>query len=359
MKIPRGLLAGLDQLVNNFMINSDKIISESVKLIELAKSTHELSHEIKAKVFGKNSALNEISALISKAQTKEEKVEIGKTIQAIKIKLQEFFDEKFQQLQKQEIDLKLKTQSIDATISIDLKQGRLHPITQVIDEIKDILGQLGFSYKTGYEIETDDNNFTKLNIDENHPARQMHDTFFLNSPKMLLRTHTTAVDIREMEQYGAPIGIMSCGKTFRNDSDATHSPMFHQFEGLMIDKGMNMKHLKFCLEFFLKKFFDVKEPIIRLRPSFFPFTEPSCEVDVGYSIKNNKIEIGGSEKFLEILGCGILHRNVLKNCGIDHSKFSGIAFGGGVERMAMLKYGMNDLRDFTKNEANWLNYFGF
>ncbi len=340
------------------MIDTNKIITECLSLIKSARNTHDLSHEIKAQVFGKNSILIELSSLIAAASTKEEKIEIGKNIQTIKTQLQSDFDEKMQQLQAQEMNIKLKSQSIDGTVNVNLNYGKIHPITYVIDEIKVILNQLGFSYKTGYEIETEDNNFTKLNIAENHPARQMHDTFFLNSPNMLLRTHTTSVDIREMIKYGAPIGIMSCGKTFRNDSDATHSPMFHQFEGLMIDKGMNMKHLKFCLEFFLKKFFDVKEPIIRLRPSFFPFTEPSCEVDVGYSIKNNKIEIGGSERFLEILGCGMLHRNVLKNCNIDHTKYSGIAFGGGVERMAMLKYGMSDLRDFTKNETNWLNYFG-
>lgn len=335
-------------------------IENAINLIHGSQTIHDLLHEIKPKVLGKQSILAKLSEEISTTKDINRKKEIGVMLKEIRNRIETEFQNKLNILEELEFEKTLTKDVNDTTIPVYPKQGYLHPITQGIHEIKTILEYLGFSYKEGFEIETDENNFQKLNIPTNHPARSMHDTFYLKKTGYLLRTHTTSVDIREIQKHGVPIGIMSCGKVFRNDSDATHSPMFHQFEGLMIDTDMNIRHLKYCLEFLLKKFFQLnKDPIIRLRPSFFPFTEPSYEVDVGYTIQNGRIEIGGSEKFLEILGCGILHPNVLKSVNVNHEKYTGIAFGGGIERMMMLKYGIKDLRYFANSKHGWIQSLKF
>src|SRR6185295_5675429 len=215
----------------------------------------------------------------------------------------------------------------------------------------------------GPDIETDDYNFTKLNFPEGHPAREMHDTFFFNpkpdGSRLLLRTHTSPVQVRTMLAQKPPIRVIAPGTTYRCDSDQTHTPMFHQVEGFVIDKGIHMGHLKGCIIEFLKAFFELDSVPVRFRPSFFPFTEPSAEVDIGCARNKDEIKIGAGNDWLEIIGCGMVHDNVLKNCGIDPKEWQGFAFGMGVERLAMLKYGIPDLRTFFESDVRWLKHYGF
>jgi phenylalanyl-tRNA synthetase alpha chain len=234
----------------------------------------------------------------------------------------------------------------------------------VMDELAEIFADLGFAVATGPEIEDDWHNFTALNIPESHPARAMHDTFYFpdgeaGERKMLLRTHTSPVQIRTMIGQKPPIRIIAPGRTYRSDSDATHTPMFHQVEGLVIDKGITLGHLKWTLETFLKAFFERDDVVLRLRPSYFPFTEPSAEVDVGYTMVNGKRVIGGSEGWMEVLGSGMVHPKVIAACGLDPDEWQGFAFGCGIDRLAMLKYGMDDLRAFFDGDIRWLRHYGF
>ena len=239
-------------------------------------------------------------------------------------------------------------------------RGKIHPVSQVIDEISSIFSEIGFSVREGPDVENEYNNFTALNTPDSHPSRDMHDTFYLDNKKeFLLRTHTSPVQVRTMLNGKPPFKIIAPGRTYRSDSDQTHAPMFHQVEGLHIDKNINMGHLKGCLNYFIKEFFEVDKIKMRFRPSHFPFTEPSAEVDIGYEVKDGKIIIGEGDKWLEILGCGMVHPNVLKNVKVDPSKFQGYAFGIGIDRLAMLKYGINDLRAFFETDYRWLNHFGF
>jgi phenylalanyl-tRNA synthetase alpha chain len=233
-----------------------------------------------------------------------------------------------------------------------------------MDELAEIFADLGFSVATGPEIEDDWHNFTALNIPESHPARAMHDTFYFDRKdgegrRMLLRTHTSPVQIRTMMSSKPPIRIIAPGRTYRSDSDATHTPMFHQVEGLVIDRGIHMGHLKWTLETFLKAYFERDDIVLRLRPSYFPFTEPSAEVDVGYSIEKGRRVIGGSEGWMEVLGSGMVHPAVIANCGLDPDEYQGFAFGCGIDRLAMLKYGMDDLRAFFDGDIRWLKHYGF
>jgi len=233
-------------------------------------------------------------------------------------------------------------------------------VSQVIDEISSIFSEIGFSVAEGPDVESEHNNFTALNTPEDHPARDMHDTFYLEeNKKILLRTHTSPVQIRTMLNEKPPFKIIVPGRTYRCDSDQTHAPMFHQLEGLHIDKNITMGHLKGCLDYFIKEFFEVKNIKMRFRPSYFPFTEPSAEVDIGYRLENGRIVIGEGDKWLEILGCGMVHPNVLRNVKVDPKHYQGFAFGMGIDRLAMLKYGINDLRAFFENDYRWLSHFGF
>ena len=261
---------------------------------------------------------------------------------------------------------RLATERVDMTLPApDAPRGTIHPVSQVMDELAEIFADMGFAVAKGPEIEDDWHNFTALNIPETHPARAMHDTFYFpddmarDGQKMVLRTHTSPVQIRTMTSQEPPIRIIAPGRVYRSDSDATHTPMFHQIEGLVIDKGIHLGHLKWTLETFLKAYFEREDVVLRLRPSYFPFTEPSVEVDVGYSVINGKRVIGGAEGWMEVLGSGMVHRKVIAACGLDPDVWQGFAFGTGVDRLAMLKYGMDDLRAFFDGDNRWLQHYGF
>ena len=262
------------------------------------------------------------------------------------------------------LDARLATERLDLSLPApERPRGSVHPVSQVMDELAEIFADMGFALAEGPEIEDDWHNFTALNIPETHPARAMHDTFYLDDGRVL-RTHTSPVQIRTMTSQKPPIRIIAPGRVYRSDSDATHTPMFHQIEGLVIDKNIHLGHLKWTLETFLKAFFERDDVVLRLRPSYFPFTEPSVEVDVGYTLVDGKRVIGGSGDdanggWMEVLGSGMVHPRVLQNCGIDSEIYSGFAFGTGVDRLAMLKYGMDDLRAFFDGDLRWLRHYGF
>jgi phenylalanyl-tRNA synthetase alpha chain len=269
-------------------------------------------------------------------------------------------------LETAELNRRLASECVDMTLPApETPRGTVHPVSQVMDELAEIFADMGFAVAEGREIEDDWHNFTALNIPETHPARAMHDTFYFPDEmaragsKMLLRTHTSPVQIRTMTSQEPPIRIIAPGRVYRSDSDATHTPMFHQIEGLVIDKGIHLGHLKWTLETFLKAYFEREDVVLRLRPSYFPFTEPSVEVDVGYSMVNGKRVIGGSEGWMEVLGSGMVHRKVIEACGLDPDIWQGFAFGTGVDRLAMLKYGMDDLRAFFDGDNRWLQHYGF
>ena len=261
------------------------------------------------------------------------------------------------------LEAKLAAERIDMTLPVDAPlAGTIHPVSQVMDELAEIFADLGFAVATGPEMETDWHNFTALNIPETHPARAMHDTFYLageHERPMVLRTHTSPVQIRTMVSQKPPIRIIAPGRVYRSDSDATHTPMFHQIEGLVIDRGITLAHLKWTLETFLKAFFEREDIVLRLRPSYFPFTEPSAEVDIGYTMQKGKRVVGGSEGWMEVLGSGMVHPKVIAACGLDPDEYQGFAFGTGVDRLAMLKYGMDDLRPFFDGDLRWLKHYGF
>jgi phenylalanyl-tRNA synthetase alpha chain len=268
-------------------------------------------------------------------------------------------------LENAELDRKLATETIDLSLPVqEQPQGTVHPVSQVMDELAEIFADLGFAVAEGPEIEDQWHNFTALNMPEFHPARAMQDTFYLErhegeqEPKVL-RTHTSPVQIRAMQAKGAPLYVIAPGRVYRSDSDATHTPMFHQVEGLVIDRAIHMGHLKWTLETFLKAFFERDDVVLRMRPSYFPFTEPSAEVDVGYTLEKGKRVVGGSDGFMEVLGSGMVHPRVLANCGLDPDEWQGFAFGCGIDRLAMLKYGMDDLRAFFDGDIRWLKHYGF
>lgn len=268
------------------------------------------------------------------------------------------------------LEQRLVAERIDLTLPApELPRGSVHPVSQVMDELAEIFADLGFSVATGPEIEDDWHNFTALNMPESHPARAMHDTFYFpdegpEARRMLLRTHTSPVQIRSMLAHGAPLRVIAPGRVYRSDSDATHTPMFHQVEGLVIDKGIHLGHLKWTLETFLKAFFERDDIVLRLRPSYFPFTEPSVEVDTGFAFIDGRRVVGGSgddpgHGWMELLGSGMVNRHVLRAGGLDPDEWQGFAFGVGVDRLAMLKYGMNDLRAFFDGDVRWLQHYGF
>ena len=262
---------------------------------------------------------------------------------------------------------RLASERLDMSLPVALApQGSVHPVSQVMDELAEIFADLGFAVATGPEIEDDWHNFTALNIPESHPARAMHDTFYFDRTdsegrKMLLRTHTSPVQIRTMTSKAPPIRIIAPGRTYRSDSDATHTPMFHQVEGLVIDRGIHMGHLKWTLETFVKAYFERDDIVLRLRPRYFPFTEPSAEVDVGYTLEKGRRVVGGSapDGWMEILGSGMVHPKVIAACGLNPAEWQGFAFGCGIDRLAMLKYGMDDLRAFFDGDLRWLRHYGF
>jgi len=317
-------------------------------------------NQIKSDLFGKNGLVSSQFKKIGTIVDSERK-KFASDLNLIKDELQEVIDSKINEVENAEINKKLEKEKIDITLpERSFVRGKIHPVSQTIDEISSIFSEIGFNVEEGPDVENEYNNFTALNTPDNHPARDMHDTFYLDEKKQkLLRTHTSPVQIRTMLKDKPPFKIIAPGRTYRSDSDQTHAPMFHQVEGLHIDKNINMGHLKGCLNYFIKEFFEVDKIKMRFRPSHFPFTEPSAEVDIGYEMKDGKIIIGEGNQWLEILGCGMVHPNVLKNVKVDSTKFQGYAFGIGIDRLAMLKYGINDLRAFFDCDYRWLNHFGF
>ena len=341
------------------MSDLKKIKDEFLLKLEKKLSLSEIN-EIKSNLFGKSGLISSEFKKIGSI-TENERKKFASDLNLIKNELQNLINSKINEIQTEEINKKLEKEKVDITLpERTFVRGKIHPVSQTIDEISSIFSEIGFSVEEGPDVENEYNNFTALNTPDNHPARDMHDTFYLDKKKeKLLRTHTSPVQIRTMLKGKPPFKIIAPGRTYRSDSDQTHSPMFHQVEGLHIDKDINMGHLKGCLNYFIKEFFEVKKIKMRFRPSHFPFTEPSAEVDIGYEIKDGKIVIGEGDKWLEILGCGMVHPNVLKNVKVDPAKFQGYAFGIGIDRLAMLKYGINDLRAFFDCDYRWLNHFGF
>ena len=317
-------------------------------------------NQIKTDLFGKNGLISSQFKNIGSVVEAERK-KFAADLNSIKDELQDLINSKVNEIETAEINEKLAKEIVDITLpERSFVQGKIHPVSQTIDEISSIFSEIGFSIEEGPDVENEYYNFTALNTPDNHPARDMHDTFYLDENKeTLLRTHTSPVQIRTMLKEKPPFKIIAPGRTYRSDSDQTHAPMFHQVEGLHIDKDINMGHLKGCLNYFIKEFFEVDKIKMRFRPSHFPFTEPSAEVDIGYEIKDGKIVIGEGDKWLEILGCGMVHPNVLKNAKVDPLNFQGYAFGIGIDRLAMLKYGINDLRAFFECDYRWLNHYGF
>ena len=302
----------------------------------------------------------------------EERQQAAPAIQAIRAEVADALATKKSDLESAELNARLASERLDLTLpGPDMPRGTVHPVSQVMDELAEIFADLGFAVATGPEIEDDWHNFTALNMDESHPARAMHDTFYFpesdndaDGNRMLLRTHTSPVQIRSMVAQGAPIRIIAPGRVYRSDSDATHTPMFHQIEGLVIDRGIHLGHLKWTLETFLKAFFEREDIVLRLRPSYFPFTEPSVEVDVGFEVVDGKRVLGGDgdapgHGWMELLGSGVVNRRVVEFAGLDPDEWQGFAFGVGVDRLAMLKYGMDDLRAFFDGDVRWLQHYGF
>ena len=326
------------------------------------KSSNELKQieSLNSEIFGKNGIINSEFKKIGSLPIDKKKI-FAQKINNIKNNLLNYYNLKLEEISQREINAVILKEKVDITLpENEFKIGKIHPVSQVIDEISSIFSEIGFSVEEGPDVENEYNNFTALNTPENHPAKDMHDTFYLDvDMKTLLRTHTSPVQVRTMLNGKPPFKIIAPGRTYRSDSDQTHTPMFHQLEGLQIDKNINMGHLKGCLNYFIKEFFEIDKIKMRFRPSHFPFTEPSAEVDIGYRLENNKIIIGEGDEWLEILGCGMVHPNVLKNCKVDPKKYQGFAFGIGIDRLAMLKYGINDLRSFFECDYRWLNHHGF
>ncbi len=329
----------------------------------------------RVEALGKQGTITALLKTLGK-MTPNERLVQGPLIQGLREAVANGIAERKATLERAALDARLASETLDMTLPADAPTpGTIHPVSQVMDELAEIFADLGFAVATGPEIETDWHNFSALNIPETHPARAMHDTFYLQqgidakaagtadekTTFSLLRTHTSPVQIRTMLSQKPPIRIIAPGRTYRSDSDATHTPMFHQVEGLVIDKGITLGHLKWTLETFVKAFFERDDIVLRMRPSYFPFTEPSVEIDVGYTLVKGKRVVGGAEPdgWLEILGSGMVHRKVIEACGLDPDEWQGFAFGCGIDRLAMLKYGMDDLRPFFDGDIRWLKHYGF
>ncbi|MGC1778512.1 MAG: phenylalanine--tRNA ligase subunit alpha [Xanthobacteraceae bacterium] len=320
---------------------------------------------VRVAALGKNGTITALLKTLGTLPPEERKI-AGPAINGLKDRVNAALTARRDAFKNVALEARLNSESIDVTLPVreaPTEIGRVHPITQVTDELTAIFSDMGFAVAEGPDIETDDYNFTKLNFPPDHPAREMHDTFFFNpkpdGSRLLLRTHTSPVQVRTMLSQKPPIRVIIPGRTYRCDSDQTHTPMFHQVEGLVIDKHSHLGHLKWILEEFCKAFFEVDRVGMRFRPSFFPFTEPSLEVDIQCRRDKGEIRFGEGNDWLEILGCGMVHPNVLKNCGLDPDEYQGFAWGMGIDRIAMLKYGMPDLRPFFEADVRWLNHYGF
>ncbi|MBV9558797.1 MAG: phenylalanine--tRNA ligase subunit alpha [Pseudolabrys sp.] len=335
-------------------------------LADIAAAGDEAALEaVRVAALGKNGNVTALLKTLGALSADERKTH-GAAINNLKDRVAAALAERRDALKRAALETRLNTESVDITLPVreaPFESGRVHPITQVIDELTAIFADMGFAVAEGPDIESDDYNFTKLNFPLDHPARDMQDTFFFHpkadGSRLLLRTHTSPVQVRTMLAQKPPIRVIIPGRTYRSDSDQTHTPMFHQVEGLVIDKGSHLGHLKWILEEFCKAFFEVEQVKMRFRPSFFPFTEPSMEVDIQCRKTKDDIRFGEGEDWLEILGCGMVHPNVLRNCGLDPDEYQGFAWGMGIDRIAMLKYGMPDLRPFFEADVRWLSHYGF
>ena len=330
-----------------------------------AASDEAAIERIRLAALGKTGSISGLLKTLGGMSPDERKVQ-GPAINGLRDTVQGALSARKEALAEAALESRLEAERVDVTLPVregPEARGRIHPISQVIDEITAIFGDMGFSIAEGPDVETDDLNFTKLNFPVGHPAREMHDTFFLppdaNGERKVLRTHTSPVQVRTMLAQKPPIRVICPGRTYRNDSDQTHTPMFHQVEGLVIDQKTHFGHMKWVLEEFCKAFFEIDDVKMRFRPSFFPFTEPSMEVDIQCSRKGGEIRFGEGDDWLEILGCGMVHPNVLRNCGLDPDVYQGFAWGMGIDRIAMLKYGMPDLRPFFEADVRWLSHYGF
>jgi phenylalanyl-tRNA synthetase alpha chain len=328
-----------------------------------AAATPDALEAVRIDALGKQGSVSGLLKTLGQMSPEERQVQ-GPVINGLREAVTNAIAAKKADMESAILNERLATERLDMTLPApEAPRGSVHPVSQVMDELAEIFADMGFAVAEGPEIEDQWHNFTALNMPETHPARAMHDTFYMaaaegEEPKVL-RTHTSPVQIRTMTNQEPPIRIIAPGRVYRSDSDATHTPMFHQIEGLVIDKGIHLGHLKWTLETFLKAFFERDDVVLRLRPSYFPFTEPSVEVDVGYTLVNGKRVIGGSEGWMEVLGSGMVHRKVIEACGLDPAVWQGFAFGTGVDRLAMLKYGMDDLRAFFDGDNRWLGHYGF
>ena len=325
--------------------------------------------KLRVEFLGKQGSISGLLKTLGGMNPEERQAE-GPKIHALRESVTNALADRKAALEGAALDARLAAETVDLTLpASEAPRGSVHPVSQVMDELAEIFADLGFAVASGPEIEDDWHNFTALNMPESHPARAMHDTFYFpdaapDGGRMLLRTHTSPVQIRTMLNEGAPLRIIAPGRVYRSDSDATHTPMFHQVEGLVIDKGIHLGHLKWTLETFLKAFFEREDIVLRLRPSYFPFTEPSVEVDVGFALVAGKRVLGGSgdapgHGWMELLGSGMVNRKVIEFGGLDPDEWQGFAFGIGVDRLAMLKYGMDDLRAFFDGDRRWLSHYGF
>ena len=337
------------------------------ELLEAVATASDLAslEEVRVGALGKKGRVSTLMQRLG-SMPPEERRDFGQAVNAVKVAVADALEAKRETLAREATATRLASERADVTLPVregPLAEGRVHPVSQVTDEITEIFAYLGFSIAEGPDIETDFNNFTALNIPPEHPARQDHDTFYFaegpDGTRPVLRTHTSPVQIRTMLANTPPLRVIAPGRVYRCDSDQTHTPMFHQVEGLVIDEETHLGHLKWVLEEFCKAFFEVPEVKMRFRASHFPFTEPSMEVDIGYAKVGDEIRIGEGDQWLEILGCGMVHPNVLKAVNLDPKKYQGFAFGVGIDRLTMLKYGMPDLRAFFAGDLRWLKHYGF
>ena len=319
--------------------------------------------DLRVHALGKKGVISDKMKTLGKMSPEERQV-AGPALNGLKARVTETISARKVVLEEAALNTRLEAERVDVTLPVATPgRGRLHPLTKVFGEVAEIFAAMGFEVREGPDIEDDFHNFTALNFPPEHPAREMHDTFFFppkeDGDRMVLRTHTSPVQVRTMMNEKPPIRVIAPGRTYRCDSDQTHTPMFHQVEGLVIDKETHMGHLKGTLEACCREYFGVKELKTRFRPHFFPFTEPSAEMDIGYERDGGAVKIGQGDKWMEILGCGMVHPNVLKACGINPDEYQGFAFGMGVDRLAMLKYGIPDLRSFFAGDTRWIEHYGF
>ncbi len=318
---------------------------------------------VRVNALGKKGSVSELLKGMG-GMSPEERQSFGPLVNGLKQSLSDAIAVKKEALAQAALDARLLAERIDVTLPVrPERRGKIHPIMQVFEEVQTIFADMGFSIAEGPDVEDDFHNFTALNFPPKHPARDMHDTFFFeekeDGTRMLLRTHTSPVQVRTMLSQKPPIRIVAPGRTYRCDSDQTHTPMFHQIEGLVIEDGVHMGHLKGVLMDFMRAFFEIDDVDVRFRPHHFPFTEPSAEMDVRCDRSGGALKIGTGTDWLEILGCGMVHPNVLRACGIDPDQYQGFAFGMGIDRLAMLKYGIPDLRDMFAADVRWLKHYGF